>query len=199
MVLRTPHLGEAGESRWINSVSGRPLRYDDQNPRSGDGEKMQRIFQERSGALLRFLRRINSGRPDIVEDLLQETMLRVWRHIGRLPDSDDHIQPWLFTIARNVSADEARKRRRRPQEFRGDYDLRNYPGMTDPMSVVIAADSMLEAYHALSPERQRALEEIYFYRRRAGDAAAILNVPLGTAKSRAFYAMNSVKSAVLSP
>ncbi|XVV15033.1 sigma-70 family RNA polymerase sigma factor [Actinoplanes sp. CA-131856] len=169
----------------------------DGSPR-GDVEKLRQIFEQRSGSLLRFLRRINSCRPQIVEDLLQETMLKVWRHIGEVPANEDHIQSWLFTIARNVSADEARKRGRRPQEYQGERDLQNYSAPVDPMDFVIATETMLDAFRKLSTERRRALEEIYLKSRSAGDTADLLSIPVGTAKSRAFYAMDSVRTAVFS-
>ncbi|MFD0783496.1 sigma-70 family RNA polymerase sigma factor [Micromonospora azadirachtae] len=174
------------------------MPHDDQQSQSSDVERLRQIFEERSGALLRFLRRINSDRPHIVEDLLQETMLKVWRHIGEVASRGDHIQPWLFTIARNVSADETRQRRRRPQEFSGDRDLQECPGSADPMDLVVATESMLEAYRNLSPERRSALVEVHLRSRSALDAAARLSVPVGTAKSRAFYAIDSLRAAVFS-
>ncbi|MEU6207182.1 sigma-70 family RNA polymerase sigma factor [Micromonospora musae] len=176
----------------------RDLDDPDDSPRPRDVEKLRQIFEERSGSLLRFLRRINACRPQIVEDLLQETMLKVWRHIGDVPTDEKHIQSWLFTIARNVSADEARKRGRRPQEYQSERELQNYPAPVDPMDYVVAAESMLDAFRKLSPERRRALEEIYVKSRSAGDAAVLLSVPIGTAKSRAFYAMDSLRAAVFS-
>jgi RNA polymerase sigma-70 factor, ECF subfamily len=161
-----------------------------------EGDKLRQIFDERSATLSRFLRRINADRPHIVEDLLQETMLRVWLHIDDLPDAEDHIQAWLFTIARNVSVDEARKRSRRPRESGGENDLLNHAAPADPMEVVVAHETMLEAYRNLPPERRQALDEIYLNSRRPIDAAHRLSVPEGTAKSRAFYAMKSVRTAV---
>jgi RNA polymerase sigma-70 factor (ECF subfamily) len=160
-------------------------------------DTLRTIFEERSGMLLRFLRRINADRPQIADDLLQETMLRVWLHIDRVPVGEDHLRPWLLTVARNVSADEARKRRRRPRECPGERDLQDFSGPLDPMDMVIATESMIEAYRTLSPDRKRALAEIYLRNRSAEDAATALSVPVGTAKSRAFYAMSSLRTAVL--
>src|ERR1044071_3558925 len=119
------------------------MNHDDQKSGRCDVERLRQIFEERSGSLLRFLRRINEDRPHIVEDLLQETMLKVWRHIDEVPARSDHIQAWLFTIARNVAADEARRRSRRPQEYSGERDLQEYPGPADPMEFVVATESML--------------------------------------------------------
>ncbi|WP_436532655.1 sigma-70 family RNA polymerase sigma factor [Actinoplanes sp. HUAS TT8] len=161
-----------------------------------DGERIRQLFEERSGLLLRFLRRINVDRPHIAEDLLQETMLRVWRHLGTMPATEEHLQPWLLTIARNVSADEARRRRRRPPEaaFEG-LEARAEPG--DPMAVVVATESMLAAFRNLSDGQRRALRDIHLNGRSAADTGRDLQVPAGTVKSRAHYAMRSLRTAIL--
>lgn len=53
--------------------------------------------------------------PGEIEDLVQETLLRVFRHVENLRAVDRFV-PWLFTIARNVGRSAAG--RRHPQEVR---------------------------------------------------------------------------------
>ena len=50
------------------------------------------------------------GRRDFVDDLVQETWLRVLEH-GRSYNGRSRFEPWLFTIARNLTMDHLRKRR----------------------------------------------------------------------------------------
>ncbi|MGI8771668.1 MAG: RNA polymerase sigma factor [Acidobacteriaceae bacterium] len=50
------------------------------------------------------------GRRDPVDDLVQETWLRVLER-GRSYDGQSRFEPWLFTIARNLAIDHGRKRR----------------------------------------------------------------------------------------
>jgi RNA polymerase sigma-70 factor, ECF subfamily len=50
------------------------------------------------------------GRRDPVDDLVQETWLRVLER-GRSYDGQSRFEPWLFTIARNLAIDHLRKRR----------------------------------------------------------------------------------------
>ena len=50
--------------------------------------------------LFNFLARL-SRRPDVAEDLLEETWVRVIEHAGRLRP-DTRLAPWLFTVARNL-------------------------------------------------------------------------------------------------
>jgi RNA polymerase sigma-70 factor, ECF subfamily len=49
------------------------------------------------------------GRRDLVDDLVQETWLRVLER-GRTYDGQSRFEPWLFTIARNLATDQMRKR-----------------------------------------------------------------------------------------
>jgi len=50
------------------------------------------------------------GSRDLVDDLVQETWLRVLER-GRTYDGQSRFEPWLFTIARNLAIDSLRKRR----------------------------------------------------------------------------------------
>src|ERR1700744_2401158 len=50
------------------------------------------------------------GRRDFVDDLVQETWLRVLER-GRSYDGRSRFEPWLFAIARNLTIDHLRKRR----------------------------------------------------------------------------------------
>jgi len=56
--------------------------------------------------------------PGLAEDLTQESYLRAYRGIDRLPADANH-RAWLFRIATNATTDEIRRRRRRPTEVFG--------------------------------------------------------------------------------
>lgn len=51
---------------------------------------------------------LDTGDADRAEDLLQETLLRAWRSLGRLSDAKN-LRSWLLTIAQNVMVDAARR------------------------------------------------------------------------------------------
>jgi RNA polymerase sigma-70 factor (ECF subfamily) len=48
--------------------------------------------------------------PAEADDLLQEVFLRIHRHLGTL-DADEHLQGWVYSIARNAIVDHYRRRR----------------------------------------------------------------------------------------
>jgi RNA polymerase sigma-70 factor (ECF subfamily) len=76
------------------------------------------IWSELSGDLRRFIRR---RVPDdhLADDLLQETFIRIHRHIESLADTD-RLSAWIFQIARNVTRDHFRKvAKKEPRSLEG--------------------------------------------------------------------------------
>lgn len=58
------------------------------------------LYARLRAPLYAFLVRL-SGRRDVAEELLQETWLRLARHVTRIPLGTE-LRPWLFTVARNL-------------------------------------------------------------------------------------------------
>ncbi len=66
----------------------------------GDPAAFDAIYAEYRGRLFSFLARL-SRRPDVAEDLAEETWLRLVTHARRLRP-DTRLGAWLFTVARNL-------------------------------------------------------------------------------------------------
>jgi RNA polymerase sigma-70 factor (ECF subfamily) len=102
------------------------------------------------------------GSLDDAEDVAQETLLRVWRALGRF-EPRSSLQTWLFRIATNACLDEIERRPRRPEpvdpfpeELRGEAD----PLIYDPAARYALREGMelaLLAAIQLLPGRQRAV------------------------------------------
>ena len=52
----------------------------------------------------------------LAEDVVQETMLRAWRHFGQLSAEKGSVRGWLIRVAHNIAMDKMRMRRSRPAE-----------------------------------------------------------------------------------
>ena len=76
--------------------------------RAGDPAAFDVVHDAFNGRLYNFLARL-SNRPDLAEDLLEETWLRLVTHARRLRP-DTRLGPWLFTVARNLHASYCRSR-----------------------------------------------------------------------------------------
>jgi RNA polymerase sigma-70 factor (ECF subfamily) len=102
------------------------------------------------------------GSLDDADDVTQDTLLRVWRALGRF-EPRASLQTWLFRIATNACLDEIERRPRRPQpvdpfpdELRGEAD----PLIYDPAARYALREGMelaLLAAIQLLPGRQRAV------------------------------------------
>ncbi|MGA8939462.1 MAG: RNA polymerase sigma factor [Acidobacteriaceae bacterium] len=77
--------------------------------RERDVSVLQRLVEEYQDRLVRYLTYV-LGRQDGVDDLVQETWLRVMER-GRSFDGRSRFEPWLFTVARNRAVDFLRRRR----------------------------------------------------------------------------------------
>jgi RNA polymerase sigma-70 factor (ECF subfamily) len=76
--------------------------------RAGDADAFDRVYEGLNARLFNFLARL-SRRPDVAEDLLEETWLRFVHHAPRLrPDTT--LAAFLFTIARNLHVSYCRSR-----------------------------------------------------------------------------------------
>ncbi len=149
--------------------------------------------------LLCYLTGFTDGNRQSAEDLLQETMIRAWRHLESMPVEPDHTRRWMFTVARNVAIDAIRRKRTRPPEvdlFESDSVDRGPDTTTD---TVLAMETLRTAIQSLNRSQRLVLTELYLRGRTANEAAKRLGVPVGTVKSRAHYALRSLRAAIACP
>lgn len=89
-----------------------PVETDAQRIARGLGRKdmelVNRLVERYQYRVVRYLIYV-TGRPEHVEDLVQETWLRVLHRGGQF-DGRSRFETWLFSIARNLAIDNLRKR-----------------------------------------------------------------------------------------
>jgi RNA polymerase sigma-70 factor (ECF subfamily) len=155
---------------------------------------LRTLFDQHAAPLLSYALRLTGGDRGRAEDVVQETLLRAWRHPEALDEARGPVRSWLFTVARNVAVDAHRARRARPTEV-GDEALAVVPAVDE---IEHALDSWLiaDAMSALSPEHRTVLVETYYRGRSVAEAASTLGIPPGTVKSRTFYALRALKLAL---
>src|SRR5215203_4632825 len=69
---------------------------------------MQQLHDEHAAALWGYCLRLTNRDHARAEDVVQETLLRAWRHRDRLDESRGSVRAWLFTVARNIVIDDWR-------------------------------------------------------------------------------------------
>jgi RNA polymerase sigma-70 factor (ECF subfamily) len=116
------------------------------------------------------------------DDIAQEALVRAVKHIGGLrPDSN--LRAWLFTIARNVARNEARRQRRSPVDPHTNLDD-IHPAQAQTQEAAIEMRELQEAVLRLPPAFRQTLFLCAIEGLSYEDAAQVLGVPIGTIRSR---------------
>jgi RNA polymerase sigma-70 factor (ECF subfamily) len=154
---------------------------------------MTALYTEHYGVLLGFISRYVRDRHQ-AEDMVQETLLRAWRHIHRIDLDAASTRSYLLTIARNVVTNAWRAEQRRPRLVADDNALASLP-TPDTVDGMVEGWLVTAALDRLSTEHRTVVQSLYFEGRTIADTAERLAVPPGTVKSRAYYAVRAMRAA----
>jgi len=158
---------------------------------TADEGLLRALYDEHGGPLLGYVLRLTGGDRAQAEDVVQETLLRAWRHPEALAGRP--VRPWLFTVARNLVVDAHRARRARPQETGIDEQLMMTAAGSDDIDRALESWTVAEALADLSPQHRAVIVETYYRGRSVAEAAKALGIPPGTVKSRSYYALRALK------
>jgi RNA polymerase sigma-70 factor (ECF subfamily) len=151
------------------------------------------LCAEHGPSVLRYAIRLTGDRA-AAEDVVQETLIRAWKHADRLVEGKGSVRGWLLTVARNIVMDQVRARAIRPAEV-AEVDERSSV-RADHSESVVNALLVLEALGRVSAEHREVLVERYYRGRSVTEVARHLGVPPGTVKSRSYHALRAIRSAI---
>lgn len=155
---------------------------------------MQRLHDEHAAALWAYCVRLTGNDRARAEDVVQETLLRAWRHSSVLDESQGSVRGWLFTVARNIVIDEWRSRRAHTE-----YAVAEVPEVADSgdrTDQLLLSWVVAEALTKLSADHRAVLVECYYRGLPVAEAARRLDIPEGTVKSRTHYALRALRLAL---
>ncbi|MEI6808335.1 MAG: sigma-70 family RNA polymerase sigma factor [bacterium] len=159
--------------------------------KEGDQTAFLALVRRHQDALVNFFHRL--GAYTDAEDIVQETFLRVFRYRDKYrPDAK--FTTFLYTIARHAWADGLRKMKK--QETVSER-VTSEAAIEDRLETH-RAQAQMDARTALDtlPEKLRIVLVMSFYQGlRYEEIAEILEVPVGTVKSRVFLAMGRMREA----
>lgn len=157
-----------------------------------DQRLMTVLHDQHAGALYAFALRYVDDR-DQARDVVQETLLRAWRHLDKLDPEHTDPRAYLFTVARNLLTDQWRASQRRPHLVHDDVRLEAQPA-PDELDDVIQGWLVSAALDRLTPQHRQVIEALYYRGNSVASAAADLGLPEGTVKSRTYYAMRALRA-----
>ncbi len=183
-------------------------------PRAGSDEELMRFFQDgnaeafaslygryKKPIFVFLLRQCKS--PSAAGDLTQDTFTRVVRSAGGFRHGA-RFSTWLYTIARNVAVDAARKQKHRDHRSLDQPVRPDGPALAEKISGADPQPDRLTTSKRLQKDLEKAIaalpedqREVFLMREYAGlpfrEIAQIVDVREGTVKSRMRYALESLR------
>lgn len=162
---------------------------------TADADFVAGVLREHGGILFAFCLRFTGDRQR-AEDAVQEVLVRAWRHVDSLEVGERSLRPWLLTCARNVLTDAHRASSSPPVLVHDDEALDAARSTENAIDRAVESWTMAEALQRLSDEHREVLVECFWMGRSVSEAAHVLGVPVGTVKSRTYYAMRALRLAL---
>jgi RNA polymerase sigma-70 factor (ECF subfamily) len=153
----------------------------------GDREAIESLLRSVQPMLTGYIRAIVGARD--AEDVTQEVMVRLYRKLWTLTAAD-LFRPWMFRIASREAFRHLKKARRWPDQMRDDDSLAEVeaPAQISTMEM----DRLLGDDH-LTPASRAVLALHFKEGMTLAEVAAVLDVPIGTAKSRLHYGLAALR------
>lgn len=121
----------------------------------------------------------------LAEDLVQETLLTVWRKAALYSPERGAPSTWIFTIARNLRIDQLRRQSNKPYE---DLDSIELASEAPIGSFIVEQNQVIarvnKALEKLSQDQREVVTLSFIHNMPHAEIAAKTGLPLGTVKSR---------------
>ncbi|MDY7089303.1 MAG: RNA polymerase sigma factor [Actinomycetota bacterium] len=161
---------------------------------AGDASALSRLYERHSGPLFGYLHRLAGDRMT-AEEILQDTMLAVWRSAGAF-EGRAKVSTWLFGVARRQAHNRLRVRSApepslpadRPDHAAGPEELAIAAAGGTPVATAI---DRLPAHH------RDVIALVFVAGLPLADVAEVLAIPVGTVKSRLHHARAAVAAALV--
>jgi RNA polymerase sigma-70 factor (ECF subfamily) len=159
--------------------------------RARDLRAFEALYRRYHPRLTRFLLNL-VRRPQMVEEVLNDTMMVVWNR----PDSfqgASRLSTWIFGIAYRKALKALRRRDEPAEDLQAEARPSGEPGPEQQLGARQTQAALREAMKALSPDHRAVLDLTYFHEIGCREIAEIMGCPVDTVKTRMYYARRHLK------
>jgi RNA polymerase sigma-70 factor (ECF subfamily) len=156
--------------------------------RRGDEDALRRVYERYGGLVYSVALRL-VGEAGLAQEVTQDVFVRCWERARAFDPSRGSLQAWLIGIARNRGIDVLRSRHSRGQDRERELPSFDFAG--EPVSArdglandVALRLSLRAALDHLSAVQREAIELAIYGELTQAEIAGLLDVPLGTVKTR---------------
>jgi RNA polymerase sigma-70 factor, ECF subfamily len=195
LVIKAPSVDLGMTNRTADAGVPNPTARLTSAMRRGDEDAYREFFQLYFHRLLAYLIVVTRGDEELARDLLQQTMIKVAKHI-RVFDDEVVLWRWLALLARTAAVDHGRKSQRYFGFLKRFWNFRPPPPATNESDGAFE-DALSAQMQLLEPEDRRILEQKYFDRSSVKEIAAELNLTEKAVESRLTRARAKLKQQLL--
>ena len=156
------------------------------------GEAMRALYRTYSGELYGFT--LNAlGERGLAEEVVQEVFTRAWRHADSYDPTRGSVRTWLYQIARHAIIDARRRASVRPSLALHEPDDNDTQATGPTIEQAMLGWQVASALERLSPEHRQVIRLAHFQGMSMREIAERCQLPVGTVKSRTWYALRSLR------
>ncbi len=157
----------------------------------GDDDAMGVLAERYRATIEAWVRR---RMPDqaLVDDVVSRVMLRLWQLRDRYDPERGTMAAWVLVLTRTAFLDALRERRRAPLPVAG-AEADAHVAVDDESERIVTAAVLHELQGRLSAEHREVIHLVFAERHTMREVAERLGLPLGTVKSRCFYALRALR------
>jgi RNA polymerase sigma-70 factor, ECF subfamily len=160
-------------------------------PHDRSGEELRELYRRYAGELFGFA--CNAlGDRELAEEIVQDVFARLWRHAEDYDPSKASVRTWLYAIARNRIVDARRRASVRPG-LAPTGEEKPSEELDREMEQAVLRWQVAAALSRLSPEHREVIRLAHWSGLSLREIAERKGIPLGTAKSRAYYALQTLR------
>jgi len=160
--------------------------------RQGDTSALRSLYDRHAPWLtIRLARRCAD--PAVVEEVVQDTFLAVWRGAARYRGQGE-VAAWIWGIAIRRLIDRLRRRRPAPRPIGEQANLE--PSAEELVLLGIEHGDLAAAMDRLSPELRAVIQATALDGLTTREAASLLGIPRGTVKTRLMRARRELREAL---
>jgi RNA polymerase sigma-70 factor, ECF subfamily len=158
----------------------------------GDEEAFDLLVDRIGDSLYSVARRILRD-TTLAQDATQQALLEAWRNLRQLRDPD-RFEAWAYRLLVNACHAEARRERRQSGNLR--LLPHDEPSVPDSASHFANREQLDHAFRRLSVEHRTVIVLVHYLGFTHAEAADSMGTPIGTARSRLHYALESMRASM---
>lgn len=159
---------------------------------SGELAAFEALYRNYHPRLMRFLDRM-TRRPALVEELINDTMMVVWRKADRY-NGTSKVSTWIFAIAYRKALKALQKLDDAVEDEEADAHADPSPNPEQQLGRRELQTVLMRALDGLSAEHRAVVNLTYFHEVAYREIAEIVDCPEDTVKTRMFHARRRLKT-----